>query len=148
VPKGRPGITYIEFDCQACGARVRRESRLRGKATACNRACAARLLEGGRLARFWRRVQRSDGCWLWTGARNPAGYGVIRPKAGRMIRVHRYSWELHFGAIPFDKEVCHTCDVRNCVRPDHLWLGTHEENVADMVAKGRNRSGRPRKVAA
>jgi len=93
--------------------------------------------------RFWKYVQKSDGCWLWTGATTNGGYGVIQsgPRPARIVRAHRLSYEMHFG--PFDEslDVCHRCDNPRCVRPDHLFVGTAKTNVADMVAKGRASSG-------
>lgn len=92
--------------------------------------------------RFWGNVVRSDvGCWGWTGAVAPFGYGRIGVggRKGREIRAHRLSWEIHFGKIPADLVVCHHCDNPPCTRPDHLFLGTHADNIADMVAKGRHR---------
>jgi HNH endonuclease len=91
--------------------------------------------------RFWPKVVRSEGCWLWTGAQVAAPgappYGSFRITERTSIRAHRFSWILHFGEIPDDLIVCHTCDVRLCVRPDHLFLGTHIDNVRDRDAKGR-----------
>lgn len=86
--------------------------------------------------RFWRDVEKTDGCWLWTGARTSDGYGSVRVE-GRMVGAHRVAYELAHGAMPTGTSVLHTCDVRSCVRPDHLFLGTQEDNVRDMVAKGR-----------
>jgi len=71
-------------------------------------------------------------CHLWTGR----GYGNVWYKHKRH-RVHRLLWEFAHGAIPDGLYVCHSCDVRNCINLDHLWLGTHQENMHDSVVKGR-----------
>ena len=90
--------------------------------------------------RFWEKVQKTDGCWLWTGATIAAGYGELAVGQPRKpLRAHRLSWEMHHGPIPEGLLVLHHCDVRNCVRPEHLFLGTHQDNMADAYAKGRMR---------
>ncbi len=92
--------------------------------------------------RFWSKVRKGSGCWLWLGARNNyrGGYGCFRRKSPRkMVRAHRYAWEMVKGLIPTGKAVLHHCDNPPCVRPNHLFLGTDLDNVRDMVIKGRAR---------
>ena len=89
---------------------------------------------------FWRRVKKTDGCWLWTGSAK-GGYGYIMIR-GKLFKVHRYSFELHFGPIPLDRpHVCHRCDTPLCVRPDHLFAGTNNDNRQDSVQKRRHMFG-------
>lgn len=88
--------------------------------------------------RFWRSVDRSGDCWLWTAGLWPNGYGRISVN-GRSVGSHRVAYELANGPIPLGSVVCHTCDRRNCVRPDHLFLGSIGDNNRDMWAKGRGR---------
>jgi hypothetical protein len=92
--------------------------------------------------RFWAKVDRGPhpgGCWLWT-ADKTAGYGRFWFN-GRLARANRVAWELTHGPIPDGQWVLHRCDTPACVNPDHLFLGTHNDNVADMVAKGRHPRG-------
>lgn len=89
--------------------------------------------------RFWAKVDKSagpDGCWLWTGYTERGGYGRITDYWTKHL-THRYSYELAHGTIPEGMQVCHTCDVRNCVNPAHLWLGTLKDNMLDASTKGR-----------
>ena len=90
--------------------------------------------------RFWRKVRKTDGCWMWDATRLERGYGVISNK-GRFLRAHRVSYELHYGSIPTDMCVLHSCDNPSCVRPDHLRLGSRADNAADKVAKKRHAFG-------
>jgi HNH endonuclease len=93
-------------------------------------------------ARFWSRVVRSkDGCWLWHGPREQDGYGRVSLGAGRLARTHRLAWEATYGRIPKGRCVCHACDTRLCCRPDHLFLGTWQDNRRDTVIKQRHAVG-------
>jgi hypothetical protein len=92
--------------------------------------------------RFWPKVNQTSGCWLWTSATN-GRYGLIgRGRRGEgMAYAHRVAWELTHGPIPDGMDVCHACDTPLCVRPDHLFLGTRADNMADCKNKGRWNKG-------
>lgn len=87
--------------------------------------------------RLLSRVQfdTNGGCWLWE-APGDNGYGLIKVD-GRYVSAHRASYTAFIGPIPDGLNVCHTCDVRACIRPDHLWAGTQSQNVRDAIRKGR-----------
>lgn len=89
--------------------------------------------------RFWAKVKKTDSCWLWIGGCKRTGYGRLNKKGKKpKIDAHRASWIIHKGPIPEGVYVLHDCpngDNPACVNPDHLWLGTHEQNMHDKVAK-------------
>lgn len=86
--------------------------------------------------RFWSKVHKTDGCWLWTGAKSRSGYGQIGLDY-KVLYTHRFSYETLVGPISHGMFVCHKCDVPLCVNPDHLFLGTNEDNLIDMIKKSR-----------
>lgn len=96
--------------------------------------------------RFWAKVKKTEhGCWLWLPPLAVNGYGQFWVN-GRMVGAHRYSYELTYGPIPKHDSyhgmcVLHRCDVRGCVRPDHLFLGTNADNSQDKVSKNRHAKG-------
>ena len=106
--------------CKNCGTEF---ERLFAHQIFCNMACA-----------FWSRVQRGNDCWLWTGSTASNGYGEFGYN-GAVIRTHVFSYEHHFGPTP--QSILHTCDIRNCVNPFHLYAGTQDDNMADVIMRGR-----------
>ena len=98
--------------------------------------------------RFWEKVDRQgiDDCWNWEAGilkGEGRGYGTFKFDGGSLA--HRFSYSLHYGEIPPGIEVCHKCDNPKCVNPNHLFLGTHQDNMNDKKAKKRGRSARGEK---
>lgn len=132
-----------EYVCPQCGITFfRKHWRTRpGVTPCCGFSCANKRKPRKHrnvVVRFWEKVVKTEGCWLWTGKSfSSYGYGLLHIRGRGMVRAHRLSWEIHHGLIPDGLWVLHHCDVPRCVRPDHLFLGTHADNMADAHRKGR-----------
>lgn len=135
-------------DCACCGAvfcKTTHDSVAHWrKRKFCSKTCANRITAKARhqplTERYWAKVVRkTDGCWDWLGCKDKLGYGRIGhgTREHGTISAHRASWIVHFGTIPEGLHVLHECDNPTCTRPDHLFLGTHADNMADMARKGR-----------
>lgn len=94
------------------------------------------------IARFWSKVEKTDGCWIWRACIGRQGYGRfgLGSRASGTASAHHVAWEITNGPRG-GLWVLHKCDNKACVRPEHLFLGTHADNMRDMVAKGRSLSG-------
>ena len=87
---------------------------------------------------FWAAVRRTDFCWFWRGAVNKCGYGLFGASRSGTALAHRWAWELTRGPIPKGMSLCHTCDNPRCVNPNHLYVGTHAQNMRDKAIRGRH----------
>jgi hypothetical protein len=109
---------------------IKRRRFQRGKYTACRE-----------LLDFYSADNEKTGCREWTEKLNHAGYGRVCID-GKDVLAHRLSYELAYGPITNNLKVCHHCDNAKCVNPEHLFLGTQQDNLADMVKKGRHIRGK------
>ena len=91
--------------------------------------------------RFWSRVRKGSGCWVWTASFFPDGYGQHKNTDGLPTRAHRAAYTLEHGPLAPGVLVMHDCDNPRCVRPEHLTTGTQRRNMRDRIARGRTRTG-------
>jgi hypothetical protein len=112
----------------------------------CSRDCFMNRELENWVSRFWKYVQKEDGCWRWIGPHGKYGYGTLsgipwsNNHKGKELS-HRISWVINRGPIPHNMYVLHTCDQPSCVNPDHLFLGTQIDNNNDKVSKVRQAMG-------
>lgn len=97
--------------------------------------------------RFWEKVRKSESCWEWTAQLKQDGYGYFRVHSSLQMLAHRYSWTLSNGPIPKGMLVCHHCDNPKCVRAEHLFLGSNNDNYQDSARKGRRVYVRGERIA-
>lgn len=124
MPKGYPSVLGV---CPHCGMKSHRGAITR------HIQCAH---ETSLSDLFWEKIEKTETCWLYRGALNKDGYGTIG-RLGKMLSAHRISWTLTHGEPPNGMCVLHKCDVRNCVNPEHLFLGTKKDNTLDRFSKER-----------
>lgn len=121
------------LSCRQCGKSFTVPNCHASKRSCCSKACFDIFRLVPSETRFWAKVEKSEGCWIWTGAKDWDGYGQFNHG-----RATRFCWELHNGPInPPSLLVCHTCDNPPCVNPAHLFLGTVRDNAVDCSKKGR-----------
>jgi len=132
--------------CKECGNKFKKKPAeiKRTKNNFCTRKCSGEWRSENTIAKFYSNaVKRKNGCWEWERCINKHGYGVSRYK-GTIMLAHRVSWMISLGEIK-DFHVLHKCDNPKCINPTHLFLGSHQDNITDMVLKGRNSSKLTRK---
>lgn len=120
--------------CDGCGTSFRPKDRSR---RFCCHRCYADSLIQPIADRLWKRVHKTRTCWNWMGALTGAGGHWEIAWKGRPQYVHRVVWELTHGPIPRGKQINHHCDNARCVRPEHLYLGTQDDNMKDAARRGR-----------
>jgi hypothetical protein len=143
----------VDLICVECSSPFQTEARYlkRGRGKCCSRTCSVTRASNVRWAAtetlmassFWSRVDDSSGpnqCWPWIGRKLPNGYGRLKFR-NKYIGANRMAFALSHNSELGEMLVCHRCDNPVCCNPSHLFLGTHQDNMDDMVAKGRKASG-------
>lgn len=130
------------LSCERCGSPLgpRPDGRKPYKGQRfCNRACAHAPRPAAE--RLWKHVRKTETCLVWEGASTAQGYGTVNCGGGQYRQAHVLSYEAEHGPVPAGMWVLHRCDNPPCVNPAHLFLGTRDDNIADMVQKGRSQRG-------
>jgi hypothetical protein len=129
----------VQCFCLLCHAPfvVKPSRKKSGRGTYCSSTCASQHRRRPLVERFWSHVRKTETCWLWQSTLSNRGYGLFSLYGGRQVLTHRFAYELTYGLILPGIHCLHHCDTPGCVRPDHLFLGSHSDNMRDAKKKGR-----------
>ena len=145
---------YHGRDCRDCRTKylkVKRHEKNRKTCPFCRKEHNEFTIECGDKCKILNRHKKINGCWEWQGKLNADGYGSFnetRNSEKKEISAHRRSYEIFKGQIPQGMQVCHSCDNPSCCNPEHLWIGTSNDNTRDSIKKGRRPNEKKRAIAA